>query len=446
MEASTSMADRRALPQGRPSTPGARAALPIAIAAAAFGASFGILARDAGMGVVAPIVMSFTTFAGSAQFAVASVLESGGAVAAAIVAAVLLNLRYLAIGISVAPSLRGPACAGVAEAQLAVDESWAVAQTDGRVDRGRLLGAGLTLMVAWCAGTVAGVLGGSASATRPTTGSTRCSPRCSWRCWSGSSTAARARAAALTGALIAFVLTPVVPAGAADRRRRFGRGHRPRVREARVTAAWVAVAGVGVATVALKGAGHGGARRRAAARPVAAIMPLLAPCLLAALVVGQTLADGRELVFDARVPGVAAAALALGCGRRCSPCWAPPRGWPPWPRALGAAERTRLGGGLAAGRSSSRGARHRKAGSDATVAARDAAAPRRPSHFPYPAAVQRRCRGSSSNASASVAGSSGASTTRRRPAPRPRPRRGSCGTSSATPPTVAGSQSSSSAA
>ena len=67
---------------------GMRAVAPIAIAVLAFGASFGILARDAGMGTVAPIVMSLTTFAGSAQFAVASVLESGGAVAAAIAAAV----------------------------------------------------------------------------------------------------------------------------------------------------------------------------------------------------------------------------------------------------------------------------------------------------------------------------------------------------------------------
>ena len=112
-----------------------------------FGASFGILARDAGMGIVAPIVMSLTTFAGSAQFAVASVLETGGAVAAAIVAAVLLNLRYLAIGVSVAPALRGSPARRLAEAQLAVDESWAVAQRDGRVDRDRLLGAGLLLMV-----------------------------------------------------------------------------------------------------------------------------------------------------------------------------------------------------------------------------------------------------------------------------------------------------------
>jgi hypothetical protein len=40
-------------------------------------------------------------------------------------------------------------------------------------------------------------------------------------------------------------------------------------------------------------------------------MPLLAPCLLAALVVGQAVGDGRAVVVDARVAGVAAAAVAL---------------------------------------------------------------------------------------------------------------------------------------
>src|ERR671919_1172821 len=147
MELSTIMTDTLVGAQARGGgvIAGARAAAPIAIAAATFGASFGILARDAGMGMAAPIVMSFTTFAGSAQFAVASVLDDGGALAAAIAAAVLLNLRYLAIGVSVAPSLRGSAARRLTEAQLAVDESWAVSQREGRVDRDVLVGAGLVL-------------------------------------------------------------------------------------------------------------------------------------------------------------------------------------------------------------------------------------------------------------------------------------------------------------
>jgi 4-azaleucine resistance transporter AzlC len=165
------------------------------------------------MGIVAPIVMSLTTFAGSAQFAVVSVLDSGGALAAAIVAAVLLNLRYLAVGVSVAPALRGSAGRRVAEAQLAVDESWAVAQRDGRVDRGRLLGAGAVLMASWLAGTSAGVLVGSAVGDPADYGLDAMFPALFLALLVGQLDGGRARISALAGGAIALALTPVLPAG-----------------------------------------------------------------------------------------------------------------------------------------------------------------------------------------------------------------------------------------
>ena len=192
---------------------GMRAAAPIAIAVLAFGASFGILARDAGMGVAPPIVMSVTTFAGSAQFAAASVLESGGAAAAAIAAAILLNLRYLAIGMAVAPSLRGGPLRRLAEAQLAVDESWAMSQRDGRVDRDRMVGAGLVLMLAWCAGTVGGVLGGGAVGDPADYGLDAMFPALFLALLVGQLSGPAARVAALSGGLVALALTPLVPAG-----------------------------------------------------------------------------------------------------------------------------------------------------------------------------------------------------------------------------------------
>jgi 4-azaleucine resistance transporter AzlC len=192
---------------------GARAAAPIGIASAIFGISFGILARDAGMGVIAPIVFSLTTFAGSAQFAAASVLQDGGAVIAAIAAAVLLNLRYVAIGVSIAPSLTGGRARRLAEAQLATDESWAVSQEDGRVDRARLVGAGLVLFFSWSGGTIAGVLGGSALGDPAALGLDAMFPALFLALLVGQLRRPNALGAALTGALIALVLTPVTPPG-----------------------------------------------------------------------------------------------------------------------------------------------------------------------------------------------------------------------------------------
>src|SRR5215210_4330088 len=140
---------------------GARAVAPLALAAASFGASFGLLAEAAGMGVLPPIVMSATTFAGASQFAAASVLDEGGSVLAAVAAAVLLNGRYGAISVAVAPAFKGSRFRRFAESQLIVDESWAVSQVGGgRIDRRLLVGAGLVLFPFWIGGTALGVFGG----------------------------------------------------------------------------------------------------------------------------------------------------------------------------------------------------------------------------------------------------------------------------------------------
>jgi 4-azaleucine resistance transporter AzlC len=153
----------RERPPARPGyRDGVRAAAPIGIAAFAFGASFGVLARSAGMGRLAPVVMSLTTFAGSAQFAAVSILAVGGGVATAVATAVLLNLRYGPMGLSAASTMEGPWWLRALTAQLVVDESWAIAQRDdGRIDRHLLVGAGLLLFVGWVGGTAVGALAGN---------------------------------------------------------------------------------------------------------------------------------------------------------------------------------------------------------------------------------------------------------------------------------------------
>ena len=136
------------------------AALPLAPGPLLFGASFGLLAADAGMSRAAAVLMSATTFAGSAQFAAASVLETGGGAIAAIVAAVLLNARYVPLSVSVAPIFPGSRRRRLLESQLIVDESWALAGRSGRFEYAVLVGAGLFFYVLWVGGTAAGILVG----------------------------------------------------------------------------------------------------------------------------------------------------------------------------------------------------------------------------------------------------------------------------------------------
>ena len=140
---------------------GARAAVPFALATVVVGISFGVLARSLGWGVVAPIVFSIVAFSGSAQFAVAAVLGTGGAVVAAVVAAVLLNARFLPMGVAIAPFLKGGPFRRALEGQAVVDASWALANRGGgRFDREFLIGATVPQFAAWVGGTAIGVLAG----------------------------------------------------------------------------------------------------------------------------------------------------------------------------------------------------------------------------------------------------------------------------------------------
>jgi len=139
---------------------GVRAALPLAIAPLLFGAAFGVLALDAGFDPVGAVVMSATTFAGSAQFAAATIIDDGGGAAAAIVAALLLNARYVTFSLAVASIFPGARRRRALESQLLVDESWALAGRSGRFEYGVLIGAGLLLYVCWIAGTALGTVAG----------------------------------------------------------------------------------------------------------------------------------------------------------------------------------------------------------------------------------------------------------------------------------------------
>lgn len=193
---------------------GARVAVPFAVAVGVFGISFGVLAREAGMGSLAPIVMSVTTFAGSAQFAVTSVLGAGGGVAAACIAALLLNARYGPIGMSVASALRGGRLKRLLEAQIVVDESWALSnEGGGRFDRGILIGAGTLLYASWVVGTTIGVLAGDLIGDPNKLGLDAAFPALFLALLVGQIRSRGAAIAAAAGGAIALIVTPFAKPG-----------------------------------------------------------------------------------------------------------------------------------------------------------------------------------------------------------------------------------------
>lgn len=67
--------------------------------------------------------------------------------------------------------------------------------------------------------------------------------------------------------------------------------------------AWIAVLAVGAATMLIKAVGPVGVADRELPPRLERLLDLVAPAILAALVVVETFANGRHLVADARLAG-----------------------------------------------------------------------------------------------------------------------------------------------
>src|SRR3954453_14568073 len=193
---------------------GLRAGAPFAVAGFLLSLSFGVLARDVGMPVLAVIVMSVIVFAGSAQFAAISIIAAGGGVGAAVAASAMMNSRFLAMGVALGPSLPGGRWRRAVQGQAVVDSSWAMsAQGDGTFDRVFLFGATAIQYVTWQEGRLVGALGGNVLGDPHKLGLHALYPAFFLALLIVEVRRPGGGRVALLGALIALVLIPVAPAG-----------------------------------------------------------------------------------------------------------------------------------------------------------------------------------------------------------------------------------------
>ncbi len=193
---------------------GIRAGLPFAATIFILGTSFGVLARSLGWGIVAPIVFSVIAFSSAAQFAVAAVLGAGGGVFAAVLASVMLNARFVPMGVSVAPYLKGGFLRRALEGQALLSTSWALASRGGgRYDREIMIGATLPQFAAWIAGTAVGVLGGDFIGDPERLGLDVIFPVFFLALLAGELNNTRAVVVALVAAMLALSLVPLAPPG-----------------------------------------------------------------------------------------------------------------------------------------------------------------------------------------------------------------------------------------
>jgi branched-subunit amino acid transport protein len=78
-----------------------------------------------------------------------------------------------------------------------------------------------------------------------------------------------------------------------------------------VSEVWITIGGLVAVTVAIKAAGPVLVGGRELPRGANAVIALLAPALLAALILTDTFARDQELVVDARAAGLACAAVSV---------------------------------------------------------------------------------------------------------------------------------------
>ena len=192
---------------------GIRAGLPLVLPAFAIGTSFGVLAEPE-IGALATIVMSVVVFAGAAQFASVSILAAGGSLASAVSAGLLVNTRFLPMGLAVAPALHGGPAQRAAEAQTMVDASWALANRgDGTFDRLIMMGSTIPQAAGWWGGTIVGALAGALLGDPETLGLDALFPAFYLALLAEELRDRTALASALLGAAIAIALVPFAPAG-----------------------------------------------------------------------------------------------------------------------------------------------------------------------------------------------------------------------------------------
>jgi predicted branched-subunit amino acid permease len=143
------------------------------------------------------------------------VAAEGGTALSAVLGGLLLSARCVAFGVTLAPLLGGRLGKRLLAAHLIIDESAALAaaQTDRAAARHGFWAAGIAVFVLWNAGTVAGwVLTGAIDVEA--TGLDAAIPAAFVALVWPRLDEAPARVAAVTGAAIALVATPFLPAGA----------------------------------------------------------------------------------------------------------------------------------------------------------------------------------------------------------------------------------------
>ena len=140
---------------------GMRMFAPVAISIAAYGLVWGVLAGQAGLGVVEVALMSGLVFAGSSQFVVLDMWSHDSLpIVSIVIATAIINLRLLLMSATLRPLLSPlPRPAALGATFFVSDESWAMTMAEVGKGKGSIafyLGIGTLCWLSWMASTLIG--------------------------------------------------------------------------------------------------------------------------------------------------------------------------------------------------------------------------------------------------------------------------------------------------
>jgi predicted branched-subunit amino acid permease len=192
-----------------------RRALSVGVATGLYGISLGALGVANGLSVVQTCATSLLLFSGGSQFALVGILGGGGSAASAITTSSLLGIRNGLYSLQLKSILRPRGARRLVAAQLTIDESTAVAigQTEPELQRLGFWVTGACIFVVWNLTTLVGALAGNALGDPKQYGLDAAAagaflallwPRLQGR---------EPVALAVTAAVVAGALVPVVPSG-----------------------------------------------------------------------------------------------------------------------------------------------------------------------------------------------------------------------------------------
>ena len=181
-----------------------------------FGLAFGAVSVNAGLSVMQTCLLSLLLFSGASQFALVSIIGSGGGMGSALSTALLLGIRNGLYGMRVRELVRPRGVQRLLAAQFTIDESTAMAIAEA--PRGHAVRAfwttGLSIYILWNLSTVVGALLGTGLGSPSSAGLDAAGPATFVALLGPRLDSPHMRVVAFIAAAVALVVVPFVPAGA----------------------------------------------------------------------------------------------------------------------------------------------------------------------------------------------------------------------------------------